>query len=233
MEHWLVGEDNRLSALQKKLGYRFGDEQLLRRSLTHRSAAGPHNERLEFLGDAVLGYVVGDYLHRTRRNQQEDSLTLLRSAIIKKKTLAALAREIRLGEHLFLGVGERRSGAWQRDSLLADALEAVIGAVHEDGGIEAARALILRLFGKKLDNLAEDAEKDPKSVLQERLQARAYPLPEYRTVTTAGQPHRRTFNIACELPEVGLSVSASAQSRKEAETRAAALMLGELEKRGL
>ena len=222
-----------LSDLQGKLDYRFDDETLLRRALTHRSALGPHNERLEFLGDAVLGYVVGDYLHRTRRNQREDSLTLLRSAIIKKETLVLVAREIDLGAQLFLGVGERRAGAHNRGSILADAVEAVIGAVHEDGGIEAARAVILHLFGTKLANLEEDAAKDPKSVLQERVQAQGYQLPQYRTVTMTGQPHRRTFDVACELPEVELLVSAAGGSRKEAEMRAAALMIDELERRGI
>ncbi len=220
-----------LSVLQERLNYRFKDEALLRRALTHRSAAGPHNERLEFLGDAVLGYVVGDYLHRTRRNQREDSLTLLRSAIIKKKTLALMAGAIHLGEHLFLGVGERRAGAQNRDSVLADALEAVIGAVHEDGGIEAARSLVLHLFGEQLDNLAEDAEKDPKSALQERLQAHGYQLPQYRTLTIAGQPHQRTFEVICESSEMQLSVTAAGQNRKEAEMRAAALLLDEMIRR--
>ena len=228
-----MGVESELSALQGRLGYRFADESLLRRALTHRSAPGPHNERLEFLGDAVLGYVVGDYLHRTRRNQREDSLTLLRSAIVKKNTLVVVAREIGLGDYLFLGVGERRSGAHNRGSLLADALEALIGAVHEDGGIEAARALVLHLFGERLENLSEDAEKDPKSVLQELLQAQGYQLPQYRTVTIDGQPHARIFDVACELPELELSVSAVGGSRKEAETRAAVLMIDALQRRGL
>lgn len=222
-----------LTALQKKLDYGFKDAMLLERALTHRSASRQHNERLEFLGDAVLGYVIGEYLHRTRRDQREDSLTLLRASLIRRETLVAVAREIGLGRHLLLGVGERRSGARDRASILADALEAMIGAVHEDGGVEAARATIMHLFRERLENLAERAPKDPKSDLQERLQARGLALPEYRTVDIEGRPHDQVFNIACDLGELELSVTATGRNRKEAEMRAAALVIVEVERRGL
>ena len=222
-----------LTALQRKLGHGFADPALLVRALTHRSASRHHNERLEFLGDAVLGYVIGEYLHRTREGHREDSLTLLRASLIRRETLEAVAREIGLGEHLLLGIGERRSGARGRASILADAMEAVIGAVHEDGGIETARALIMRLFRGRLDNLAEQALKDPKSILQERLQAQGFELPEYRTVGVSGQDHQQVFNVACELRDLDVSVTATGQSRKQAEKRAAALMIGEVERRGI
>ena len=222
-----------LTALQKKLHHRFEDQALLVRALSHRSASAHHNERLEFLGDAVLGYVMADYLHRTRRSQREDSLTLLRTSLIRRETLVEVAREIDLGDYLLLGVGERRSGARGRASILADALEALIGAVHEDAGIEAARATIMHLFGDRLENLGNRALKDPKSVLQEHLQARGLELPEYRTVDVSGRQHDQVFNVACELVDVDASVTATGRNRKEAEMRAAALMIGEVERRGI
>ena len=220
-----------LTALQKKLGYRFKDQELLVRALTHRSASKHHNERLEFLGDAVLGYVMGEYLHRTRQGHREDSLTLLRASLIKRDTLVRVAREIDLGEHLALGIGERRSGVRDRASILADALEAAIGAIHEDGGIEAARASIMHLFRSRLENLAERAPKDPKSILQERLQAQGLEPPQYRTLEISGRHHEQVFNVACESRELGVSVTATGQSRKEAEMRAAALMIDEVDSR--
>ena len=222
-----------LTALQRHLGHRFEDPALLRRALTHRSASPQHNERLEFLGDAVLGYVIGEYLHRTRQGHREDSLTLLRTTLIRKETLVEVAREIDLGACLLLGIGERRSGARDRASILADALEALIGAVHEDGGVEAARATIMHLFRGRLENLAEQASKDPKSALQERVQAQGFALPAYRTVDVAGRQHDQVFNVACEVRDVDVSVTATGQNRKEAEMRAAALMIGELDRRAL
>ena len=221
-----------LTALQKKLDHRFSNRELLVLALTHRSASRHHNERLEFLGDAVLGYVIGEYLHRTRRSQREDSLTLLRSSLIRRETLVEVAREIELGGHLVLGINERRSGARDRASILADALEAVIGAVHEDGGIEAARGAIMHLFRGRLDNLAERAPKDPKSLLQERLQAHGLELPDYRTLAISGRHHEQSFDVACELRDLGVSVTATGQNRKDAEQRAAALMMREVERRG-
>ena len=228
-----MSTDNRLQALEDKLDYRFRDEQLLVRALTHRSASGQHNERLEFLGDAVLGYVIGDYLHRTRQGQRENSLSLLRASLIKRDSLVEIARAIDLGAHLALGPGEHRSGAAGRASILADALEAVIGAAHEDGGIEASRSLILYLFRERLKNLAERATKDPKSELQERLQARGLGLPAYRIVDIEGRHHEQVFNVACEVMGLGMSVTACGQSRKVAEQSAAARMIVEIESREL
>lgn len=223
--------DIRLPTLQDKLGYRFRDEQLLVRALTHRSASRQHNERLEFLGDAVLGYVIGEYLHRTRQSQREDSLSLLRASLIKKDSLVELARAIALGEHLSLGPGERRSGAAGRASILADALEAVIGAVHEDGGVEAARALIMHLFRRRLENLGEWVAKDAKTDLQERVQAQGLGLPAYRIVDVEGRHHEQVFNVVCEVEDMGVSVAASGPSKKAAEQSAAARMIGEIEAR--
>lgn len=218
----------RLDALQRKLGHQFADLGLLVRALTHRSAsAGRSNQRLEFLGDAVLGYVTAAHLHQSLAAAPESALTLARAALVKRATLAEVARSLDLGEHLAFGVGELRSGAWRRDSILADALEAVIGAVHEDGGLEAARALVLRLFGSRLAGSA--AAKDAKSALQEFTQARRLSLPEYRTIQQVGPRHQPCFTVSCEVARLGLAAKAEGASRKEAEMRAAAALLSQIE----
>lgn len=220
-----------LRALQDRIGYGFRDEALLRRALTHKSASERHNERLEFLGDAVLGYVVAEHLHRTRETQGEDSLSLLRAALVQRDSLAAIASSLNLGERLMLGPGERRGGVHEGASMLANALEALIGAVHEDGGIEAARALILGLFRERLQQLGTQAEKDAKTDLQEWAQARGLQRPDYRVLEIQGGAQEQTFSVACELAAPGISVTAAGRSRKEAEKRAAAHMLRELESR--
>ena len=222
-----------LAVLQDRLGYRFGDAALLTRALTHRSAPGQHNERLEFLGDAILGYVIGEYLYRTRRGQREDSLTLLRSSLVRRDTLVEVAQSIELGEHLLLGPGERRSGARHRASILADALEAVIGAVHQDGGVEAARGLVMHLFRDWLDTLEQRAGKDAKTELQEWLQARGLPLPRYRIVDSDGPSHDSAFRVACEVVDLGISANATGATRKKAEKRAAGRVIEELSGRDM
>lgn len=217
-----------VEALQRKLGHQFADVGLLLRALTHRSAAsGRSNERLEFLGDAVLGYVAAAHLHQALATAPESDLTLARAALVKRATLAEVARSLGLGEHLAFGVGEMRSGAWRRDSILANALEAVVGAVHEDGGVEAARALVLRLFAGRLDG--SPAAKDAKSALQEFTQARTLRLPEYRTVKQDGPHHQPSFTVSCEVAQLGLQAKAEGASRKEAEMRAAAAVLSQIE----
>lgn len=218
-----------LRALQDRLGYRFQDETLLRRALTHKSASKRHNERLEFLGDAVLGYVIAEHLHRTRRSHGEDGLSLLRAALVRRESLVAAALELNLGEQLMLGPGALASGAHERASVLANALEALIGSVHEDGGIEAARSLILDLFRERLRNLDSLAAKDAKTDLQERVQARGLQRPDYRLLEIEGQPHEQVINVACEMAQLSISVTAAGRSRKEAEKRAAARMIQALE----
>ena len=201
------------------------------RALTHKSASQDNNERLEFLGDAVLGYVIAEHLHRTRQGEQEDLLTLARASLVNRKTLAHLARELALGDYLILGSGELKSGGHNRDSILADALEGVIGAVHEDGGVEAARALLERLFEQRLREVDARNSKDPKTELQEHLQARSLPLPEYAIVGTEGLDHERVFEVSCEVALLQLRVTATGSSRKDAEKRAAAMMLQEFERK--
>lgn len=213
------------SRLEAALGYRFVDGGLLEQALTHKSHGRHHNERLEFLGDAVLGYVVADRLFRMRPDEHEDSLSLIRASLVRKETLADVARELGLGAHLRLGQGERKSGGHRRPSLLANALEAIIGAVHLDGGIAAAAALIDRLLVARMQAASADAAKDAKTRLQELLQSANLPLPEYTIEETSGVAHARTFAVKCRVEAFDLSVVASGPSRRVAETEAAARML--------
>ncbi len=218
-----------LARLQDKLGYRFADEALLSRALTHRSASGKHNsERLEYLGDAVLGYVTAAHLFRALPNASEGALTLARSALVKGSALAAVASALNLGEHLAFGVGELRGGVGNRASILANALEAVIGAVHEDGGLAAARALTERLLAEGLKAPAS-FEKDPKTTLQERLQAQAFALPAYSILAETGPHHERRFLVCCQVAALGLAANGEGATRKAAEKNAAAAMLKQLE----
>ena len=211
--------------LERALGHRFGRRALLEQALTHKSFAKSHNERLEFLGDAVLGYVVATRLFEIYPDAHEDTLSLLRAKLVRKETLAEVARELELGEYLRLGVGERRSGGHQRASILADALEAVIGAVHLDGGVEAARGVILRLIEPRMRSLDPETLKDAKTRLQERLQGANLDLPEYVIESTSGSAHARVFVVCCRVAAFDLQVSAEGRSRRAAEKRAAEIML--------
>jgi ribonuclease III len=214
--------------LQAALGYRFSDATLLAQALTHKSFARHHNERLEFLGDAVLGYVVANRLFEQQPEAHEDTLSLLRASLVRKETLAEVATELELGRYLRLGVGERRSGGHHRASILADALEAVIGAVHLDGGIEASRTLILKLFEPRMQHLDADVLKDAKTRLQEALQGANCDLPEYEIQGTRGSAHAKTFKVSCRVDTFGLMVTAEGRSRRAAEKHAAELMLEQI-----
>jgi len=218
------------SALQDALGHRFADPQLLATALTHRSAGRPNNERLEFLGDSLLGLFVAEALFHRFPEADEGRLTRLRSLLVKRETLAAVAREIALGEHLRLGEGELKSGGWRRDSILANALEALIGAVYLDGGVQAARALVQHLLGPRLEATgAGVAAKDAKTRLQEYLQGRRLPLPEYVLMQIEGEPHAQRFTVRCSVAgPADAEASASGSSRRRAEQSAARLMLEKL-----
>ena len=219
-----------LDRLQRRLNYQFADERLLIRALTHKSASpDSNNERLEYLGDAVLGYAVAAHLHREHPREAESGLTLARAALVKRSTLAEIGHGLALGDHMRFGVGELRSGAFRRASVLANGVEALIGAVHEDGGVEAARALVIHLLGDRLAGLTEALVKDAKSALQEFAQARAMPLPVYRILEEAGERHAPRFIVSCEVAELGLRATAEGASRKEAEKRAAAQLLDQIE----
>ena len=214
--------DERLAAA---LGYCFTDATLLTQALTHKSLTRAHNERLEFLGDAVLGYVVADRLYHEQPDAHEDTMSLLRANLVRRETLSAVAKELNLGDYLRLGVGVRRGGGHRLDSILADTLEAVIGAVHLDGGIEAARQVILKLLESRMQNLDQEALKDAKTRLQELLQGASLALPEYAIEATTGSAHARTFTVSCHVAAFDLRVTAEGRSRRAAEKQAAALML--------
>lgn len=218
---------NRLS---ERFSYAFRDPGLLERALTHRSAGSRHNERLEFLGDAVLNLVISEALFRRREEATEGDLSRLRASLVKRETLAALARELGLGDYLLLGSGELKSGGYRRDSILADGLEAVLGAIYLDGGFDACRTTILEVFSGRFEILPRNEEmKDPKTRLQERLQARQLPLPEYRIVESWGEPHVRTFRVECSVAKPSRRSEATGKSRRRAEQSAALQLLEQLE----
>ncbi len=222
--------DQALTRLQSRLNYQFKNRRLLEVALTHKSHSRQHNERLEFLGDAVLGYAIAESLYNDQPTAAEDTLTLIRAALVRKETLAEVAQSIGLGEFLSLGSGERKSGGRQRASILADALEAVIGAVNLDGGVEEARALVLRLFAERLAEAgARGASKDPKTRLQELLQARSLALPVYGVVATQGSEHERTFTVSCEVVDLNLRTSGRGSNRRAAEQSAAEAMIAAVE----
>lgn len=212
------------------LPYRFVRPELLDEALTHRSAGRRNNERLEFLGDAVLNFLIADALYRRVPDADEGGLSRLRANLVRRETLAEIAGELALGDALVLGPGELKSGGFRRKSILADALEAVIGAVYLDGGFQACSDLVDRLFEQRLESLpTTDSLKDPKTRLQEYLQARQAPLPAYRLVAEEGEPHRRVFFVACEIEGMDRPVEASGRSRRAAEQEAARLALETLQ----
>lgn len=218
-----------LARLQRALGYRFQDEGALKRALTHRSAGHDNYERLEYLGDGLLNFVIGAALFLRLPRAAEGDLSRLRAMLVREETLALVARRIDLGEVVQLGPGELKSGGFRRDSILADALEAVIGATYLDGGFDAARDLCLRLFAPELEHLPDPGTlKDAKTRLQEHLQAAGRPLPEYAVLSEEGPPHRRSFHVCCRLPDDDSQTSGDGASRKFAEQQSAERMLHNL-----
>jgi ribonuclease-3 len=217
-----------LASLEARLGYEFRDKALLDQALTHKSHTRAHNERLEFLGDAILGYVIADVLYVDHQTLAEDALTIFRADLVRGATLGELALNLGLGEFLRLGAGERKSGGRQRTSILADAVEAIIGAVSLDGGIEAARRMVLKFYSVRLADLRSkplSVVKDAKTQLQEFLQGRSMPLPVYEIVATRGSEHQRTFEVACRVDSLSLTTSGQGHSRRSAEKSAAQVML--------
>ncbi|MEY2619292.1 MAG: putative ribonuclease [Pseudomonadota bacterium] len=222
-----------LAALQQRLQHTFADPRLLAQALTHRSFSAEHNERLEFLGDSVLNLAVADLLYERLADQAEGDLSRVRANLVKQDTLHPLALGLGLSEVIRLGEGEARSGGAKRPSILADALEAVIGAVYLDAGFEAARALVRHLFEDveiKPQMLA--AAKDPKTELQEWLQGRRMRLPVYRVAATLGAAHKQTFDVECEVPDLGKVERGIGASRRAAEQAAAAAILMALKAQG-
>ncbi|HLL13115.1 MAG TPA: ribonuclease III [Rubrivivax sp.] len=218
-----------LQALQQRLGYSIKQPELLKRALTHRSWGAEHNERLEFLGDAVLSVAVSALLYERHAGSDEGDLTRVRAHLVREDSLHRVALSLGLPEVLRLSEGELRGGGALRPSILADAVEAIIGAVFLDGGYEAAQALVQRLFGEIIQATeAESWSKDAKTELQEWLQARKVPVPAYRITATRGQAHAQTFEVECAVATLGLAERGEGKSRRTAEQEAARRMLDAL-----
>lgn len=218
--------------LEARLGHQFAAPALLAQALTHRSHTGRDNERLEFLGDAVLGLVIGEELYRRLPLAEEGELTRLRASLVDAESLAAIAAGLEIGDHLRLGAGELKSGGYRRPSILADALEAIIGAVYLEGGLETARALVLRLYSARLASLPTKPVKDPKTRLQEWLQSRGYELPTYTLEAVWGEPHAQTFRAGCTVAAMLLAATGEGASRRRAEQEAAVALIALLEAQG-
>lgn len=215
-----------LAQLQKRLQHEFKHPALLAQALTHRSFSSDHYERLEFLGDSVLSLAVSDFLYAKLQSLPEGDLSRVRANLVRQDTLHKLALDLGLSPLLKLGDGEMRSGGAKRPSILADALEAIIGAIYLDAGFQAAQALVQRLFDKVDVNPGMAAiGKDPKTELQEWLQARKMPLPDYKVVNTLGAAHQQTFDVACEIAQLSLVERGIGGSRRAAEQAAASAML--------
>ena len=221
--------DSRTAALQDRLGHRFADPLLLQRALTHRSLGADHNERLEFLGDAVLNLAVSSLLFDRFSGSDEGDLTRVRAHLVREDSLHRAGLSLGLPDVLRLSEGEARGGGALRASILADAVEALIGATYLDGGFDAAAGLVRQLFGELIDSSEADSwSKDAKTELQEWLQARKLPVPAYRITATRGQAHAQTFEVECAVPPLGLTELGEGRSRRTAEQEAARRMLAKL-----
>jgi len=207
-----------LSGLSQKLGYEFTKLELLYLALSHRSVDGPHNERLEFLGDAVLSLSIAEALYQKFPEAKEGELSRLRSSLVKGETLSAMAIEFNLGDYLRLGSGELKSGGFRRNSILEDAIEAIIGAIYLDSDFITARAVVLSWFKSRIQNLSlADSLRDSKSRLQEYLQAKGLHLPVYELVKTEGPDHNQVFTVRCNIKDLELSAEAQGSNRRQAE----------------
>jgi len=221
--------DSRLDALQARLGHHFADAVLLQRALTHRSFGADHNERLEFLGDAILNMAVSDLLYGRFGGSDEGDLTRVRAHLVREDSLHRAALVLGLPEALRLSEGEARGGGAQRPSILADAVEALLGAIYLDGGLPPAARLVHQLFGDLIAGTeAESWAKDAKTELQEWLQGRKLPVPAYRIVATRGQAHAQTFDVECAVSALGMAEQGEGRSRRVAEQEAARRLLDRL-----
>jgi ribonuclease III len=219
--------------LQQALDHRFAAPELLDLALTHSSAGGENNERLEFLGDSVINYIIAEAVYRRFPQAREGEMSRMRASLVNGETLAEVADDLELGSYLRLGAGERRSGGQRRKSILANAFEAVIGAMLLDSDLERCRHCVLALFASRLDELKPGStDKDPKTRLQEYLQGRGRPLPQYELLEVRGEEHARKFLVACRLGEPGLVTEGSGPSRRKAEQEAAGQALEKLFRHG-
>lgn len=219
-----------MNRLQRRIGYTFTDTTLLSLALTHRSASGNHNERLEFLGDSILSFVVADDLYHRFPNVDEGDMSRMRATLVRGNTLAELGREFELGDVLQLGPGELKSGGFRRDSILADAVEAIIGAIYLDSSLETVRGIVLSWYKQRLETIQPGAnQKDPKTRLQEFLQGRRKPLPAYNVTKVQGEAHNQQFTVECEVTGLDRPVVGKGSSRRKAEQAAAELALQKLD----
>lgn len=224
---------NPLQGFSRRAGHEFADIGLLELAMTHRSFGGRNNERLEFLGDSIVNFVIAEALFRRFPEAREGQLSRLRARLVKGQTLAELARELELGQCLRLGSGEMKSGGHRRDSILADTVEAVIGAIFLDAGMEVAKARVLAWYAERLESLdLQDTQKDPKTRLQEFLQSRQSPLPRYDVLAVEGEAHAQTFTIECQITMLDTTTVGVGSSRRHAEQQAAEKALALLEPRG-
>ena len=220
-----------LAELERRHGHRFASPDLALQALTHRSFGTPHNERLEFLGDSLLNCAVATLLYERFPQLPEGDLSRLRAALVNQASLSSIAQQLGLGERLRLGEGELKSGGFRRPSILADALEALLGAVFLDAGFEATRRAVEHLLAEQLErDQARPVDKDPKTELQEYLQGRRLQLPRYTVLKTEGEAHEQTFVVECRVDDLGLAASGTGASRRAAEQAAASEVLGQVEK---
>ena len=216
--------------LQAALNYEFSDIKHLETAITHRSVGMKNNERSEFLGDSILGFVIADLLFHKFVSADEGHLSRLRASLVKKETLAAIARELSLGKYLHLGAGELRSGGQSRDSILADALEAIIAAIYLDSNYEKSRQFIVELYQDRLSSLSiATGQKDPKTRLQEELQSKQIDLPEYELIEVSGPQHKQRFVVSCQVKKLDLSANGTGESKRKAEQDAASKILEQYE----
>jgi ribonuclease III len=220
---------NNIEQLEKILNYIFKDKSLLEQALTHRSFQGNNNERLEFLGDSILNFIIAELLFKKFNLLPEGDLSRLRSQLVKSSTLSEIGIFLNLGDYLILGEGELKSSGWRRPSILADSVEAIIGAIYSDGGISAASELIISWYKDKIESInPNDIQKDSKSLLQELIQARKIGLPEYNVVSIEGEAHCQHFKVSCSILKLGISIEGEGSSRKIAEQAAADEVLKKL-----
>ena len=218
-----------LDRLQRRLGYTFQDPERLLLALTHRSFGNQNNERLEFLGDSLVNMIIAEYLYHHFERAREGQLSRLRARMVKGVTLAEIGREFELGQYLRLGSGEKKSGGFRRDSILADAVESIIGAIYLDSDFDTCRQRVLDWFEKRLQRLdLQDTQKDPKTRLQEYLQSRQFPLPRYEVISVDGEAHAQTFHVSCALPSLDRKTTGAGSSRRIAEQQAARAALKQL-----
>jgi len=217
---------DKIAALMRKLDYTFKDQSLLKLALTHRSKGSGNYERLEFLGDSILGFIVADWLYVHFPDVAEGRLSRMRSSLVRKETLAGIARKLALKDHLILGEGELKSGGFNRDSILSDTVESIIGALYLDADFNQASRFVHAQFAELFENISIESNfKDPKSTLQEAMQKYGYELPKYDIVEIYGEQHQQQFTMQCTVAELAISAQATAGSRRQAEQGAASQVL--------